>query len=129
MWLLILRISSQGLFNGVGQVFITEGLVKNHIHANRSYGISVGHNDTDNVMYGNVISDSGKVGILFRDETQGRDFWANRNRLEKNQIINSGGTDGIGIDVRGRTKDLTIVGNQLRETREPKNRTGIFQGH
>jgi hypothetical protein len=97
----------------------------NRIHANRSYGISIGHNDTDNVMHGNVITDSGKVGILFRDADGGRDFWANRNRLEKNRIINSGGPEGIGIDIRGRTKDLTILGNQLRETRGPKNRTAI----
>lgn len=98
---------------------------RNRIDANRRYGISIGHNDTDNVMLGNVISDSGKVGILFRDDARGRDFWANRNRLEKNRIVNSGGADGIAIDVRGQTKELTIVGNELRETREPLDRTGI----
>jgi hypothetical protein len=100
----------------------------NQMHANRSYGISIGHNDTNNVMFGNVITDSGKVGILFRNEARGRDFWANRNRLEKNQVINSGGADGIAIDIQGQTKELTIVANELRETREPRHRTGIRVG-
>lgn len=98
---------------------------RNRIDANRSYGVSVGHNDTDNVMRDNEITHSGKVGVLFRDESRGKDFWANRNVLEKNRITDSGAQDGIAIDVQGRTKDLKIVGNELRETREPANRVGI----
>ncbi|HPM79933.1 MAG TPA: right-handed parallel beta-helix repeat-containing protein [Candidatus Anammoximicrobium sp.] len=97
----------------------------NRIDANRSYGISVGHNDTDNVMRDNEITNSGKVGVLFRDESRGKDFWANRNVLQRNRIVNSGDKDGIGIDIQGRTKDLKIAGNELRETREPANRVGI----
>jgi nitrous oxidase accessory protein NosD len=112
-----------GLFWCWGVKFgLAEG---NRIRANRSYGISIGHNDTDNVMRDNDITDSGKVGILFRDAKRGRDFWANRNLVERNRIINSGDQDGIGIDIQGQTKDVTIVGNDLRETRGPMNRTGI----
>jgi hypothetical protein len=98
---------------------------RNRIDANRSYGISVGHNDTDNVMRDNDITGSGKVGILFRDESGGRDFWPNRNVVEYNRVIDSGDQDGIAIDVRGQTKDLKIIGNDLRETRGAMNRTGI----
>ena len=98
---------------------------RNRIDASRSYGISVGHNDTDNVIRDNEISNSGKVGVLFRDEGGGKDFWANRNVLERNRIVNSGEKDGIGIDIQGRTKDLKIIGNELRETREPASRIGI----
>jgi len=97
----------------------------NRIDANRSYGISVGHNDTDNVMRDNEVTNSGKAGVLFRDESRGKDFWANRNVLERNRIVNSGDKDGIGIDIQGRTKDLKIAGNELRETREPADRVGI----
>lgn len=97
----------------------------NRIDANRSYGISIGHCDTDNVMRGNDITGSGKVGILFRDDARGRDFWANRNLIEKNRIINSGGNDGVAIDITGQTKDVKILGNEIREIREPMNRTGI----
>ena len=68
-------------------------------------------------MCDNEITNSGKVGVLFRDEGGGKDFWANRNVLERNRIVNSGEQDGIAIDIQGKTKDLKIVGNELRETR------------
>ncbi|MCP4190204.1 MAG: right-handed parallel beta-helix repeat-containing protein [Planctomycetaceae bacterium] len=100
----------------------------NRIDANRSFGISIGHADTDNVMRNNQITNSGKVGILFRDDARGRDFWPNRNRVEANQIVNSGGENGIGIDVQGKTRDLRIVDNQIRETRAPMHRIGIRIG-
>ena len=92
---------------------------------NRSYGMSIGHNDTDNVMRRNEIIDSGKIGILFRNDQRGQDFWANRNLVENNRVINSGMADGIGIDVLGRTKDGTLRGNHIQETRGPLNRIGI----
>jgi hypothetical protein len=98
---------------------------KNRMENNRDYGISIGHNDTDNLMRDNDVLNSGKVGILFRDHPQGKDFWANRNRIESNRIVDSGGEDGIAIDVRGKTRDIKICGNQLRETRGPMRRTGL----
>ena len=97
----------------------------NKIDANRSYGISIGHNDTDNLMRNNEITNSGKVGILFRNDERGKDFWANRNTVENNRIINSGGEDGIAIDIQGKTKDVKIADNEIRETREPMKRIGI----
>jgi hypothetical protein len=100
----------------------------NVIRDNRDYGSSIGHNDTDNVMRGNVISGSGKVGLLFRDENRGQDFWANRNRIEKNRIVDSGADDGVAIDVQGQTKDVQIVGNELKETRGPMRRLGVRIG-
>ena len=92
---------------------------------NRNYGVSIGHNDTDNVMRDNDIVGSGKVGILFRDETRGTDFWPNRNRIENNRIENSGGPEGIAIDIQGKTRDVVIAKNQIRETRDPMQRIGI----
>lgn len=97
----------------------------NRMIDNRDYGISIGHNDTDNVMRDNDVTGSGKVGLLFRDDSRGEDFWANRNLVENNRITNSGGEDGIAIDVQGKTKDVRIVGNEIRETRQPMNRIGI----
>ncbi len=115
--------------NGIGLFWcwgVKYGLAeKNRIDANSSYGISVGHNDTDNVMRDNDVTNSGKVGILFRDEPGGKDFWANRNTVEGNRITNSGGEDGIAIDVQGQTKDLRVVGNTIRETRGPAKRIAI----
>ena len=115
--------------NGIGIFWcwgVKFGLAEgNTIIANRNYGISIGHNDTDNIMRNNHISDSGKVGILFRNDSRGNDFWANRNLIEKNIIKNSGGDNGIAIDIQGKTKDVRIVNNQLHETRAAKKRIGI----
>lgn len=98
---------------------------KNTIDGNHAYGVSIGHRDTDNVIRDNDVKNSGKVGILFRDESQGLDFWANRNLIEKNRITNNGDESGVAIDVQGRTRDVRILGNQVRETRGPLNRIGV----
>ena len=98
---------------------------RNKVDANRRYGISIGHNDTDNLMRENEIMNSGEVGIIFRDDDRGKDFWANRNTIERNRIINSGGRDGVAIDVYGKTKDVRIVQNEIRETRSSMNRVGV----
>ena len=115
-----------GLFWCWGVKFgLAEG---NQITRNRRFGISIGHNDTDNIMRHNTIEDSGEVGILFRNDTRGRDFWANRNLIEKNRIVNSGTAQGIAIDIQGQTKDVRIVDNELIESRMPENRIGIRIG-
>ena len=98
---------------------------KNRIEGSRDYGISIGHHDTDNLIRDNDVLASGKVGILFRDESRGKDAWPNRNRVESNRVVDSGGEDGIAIDVRGKTHDLRIAGNVLRETRGLMRRTGL----
>lgn len=98
---------------------------RNRIDGNRSCGISAGHNDTDNVMVDNEITNSGQVGVLFRDEGGGKDFWANRNVLERNRIVNSGGRDGVAIDIQGQTRELKITRNVLQESREPAARIGV----
>ena len=118
--------------NTIGVFFcwgIRYGLAEsNQISGNRSYGVSIGHCDTDNVIRLNTIIGSGKVGVLFRDDARGKDFWPNRNTLEKNRIIDSGGVDGVAIDVQGRTRDVTLEGNQIRETRKPMQRIGVRIG-
>lgn len=108
---------------------VKHGLAEeNRMHANRSQGMSIGHNDTDNVMRNNEIAQSGKTGVLFRDDSRGQDFWANRNVLDNNRIIDSGGETGIAIDILGNTKDVVIAGNTIRETRDAAKRIGIRVG-
>ncbi|HID21252.1 MAG TPA: hypothetical protein EYP14_02485, partial [Planctomycetaceae bacterium] len=119
----VLERNRIGLFWCWGVKFgLAEG---NRIRDNSHYGVSIGHNDTDNVMRDNDIVGSGRVGLLFRDDKRGQDFWPNRNTVEKNRIVNSGGDEGIAIDIRGKTRDLRIVGNEIRETRGPAQRIGI----
>ena len=103
----------------------TEGAFFYRIDGNRNYGISIGHCDTDNVMRHNKVLNSGKIGVLFRNDTRGQDFWANRNTLEHNQIINSGADGGIAIDIKGKTKEVRITDNVIEETRKALQRTGI----
>ncbi|MBT4693765.1 MAG: right-handed parallel beta-helix repeat-containing protein [Planctomycetaceae bacterium] len=115
--------------NGIGIFWcwgVRYGLAeRNNIQRNRNFGISIGHCDTDNVMRFNTVVDSGKVGILFRDDSRGKDFWANRNIIEENKIINSGAADGIGILIEGRTRDTQVRNNSIIEKRGPMNRTAI----
>jgi hypothetical protein len=99
---------------------------RNTIEDIRSAGISIGHRDTDNLVRDNTVLRSGKVGILFRDERH--EFAAHRNRFEQNRVIDSGPADGVAIDVKGQTELVTLAGNQIRETREPKSRIGIRIG-
>jgi Right handed beta helix region len=98
---------------------------KNIIEANRNFGISIGHHDTDNLILENMVKESGKIGVIFRDESRGKDFWPNRNRLESNRVENSGGDDGVAIAVEGKTRALKIHGNQLRESRAKVRRCGL----
>lgn len=118
--------NDQGLFWCWG---VKYGLAeRNRMEGNRSYGTSIGHCDTDNLIRDNEILASGKVGILFRDDPRGKDFWPNRNRVEGNRVIDSGGESGVAIDITGRPRDLVLVNNVLRETREPLQRVGIRIG-
>jgi len=118
--------------NGLGLFWcwgVKYGLAENcQILNSRTYGVSIGHNDTDNVMRNNEIRGSGTFGVLFRDENRGKDFWANRNTLENNRIIDNGGDDGAAIEIQGKTRDLVLTGNEIRETRGPAKRVGIRIG-
>ena len=59
---------------------------------------------------------------------RGKAFAPHRNRLEKNRIIDSGADNGIGIDIQGETEAITLLKNELRETRLPASRIGIRIG-
>jgi hypothetical protein len=117
--------------NDIGIFFcwgVRAGLAeKNRIRGNRSYGVSIGHRDTDNVVRDNEIMISGKVGVFFRPE-RGKAFAPHRNRIEGNRIDDSGGGAGIGIDVQGEVEGVVLADNHLRETRGPAGRTGIRIG-
>ena len=117
--------------NNIGLFFcwgVKYGLAeKNVIEGSRSYGISVGHRDTDNLIRDNDVRQSGKVGVLFRRE-RGRAFAPHRNRLEDNRISDSGLADGVAVDVQGETEGVTIARNRISEARGPGKRIGIRLG-
>jgi hypothetical protein len=121
-----LERNQQGIFWCWG---VKYGLAEtNRIVGNRLYGISIGHCDTDNVMQDNEIIDSGKIGILFRDDPRGNDFWANRNSVQRNRVANVTDPNGVAIDIRGQTKDIHIHDNEITESRDPMGRIGIKIG-
>jgi hypothetical protein len=117
--------------NDIGIFFcwgVKHGLAdRNRIEDNRSYGISIGHRDTDNLIQENEVHRSGKIGVLFRPE-RGKAFAPHRNRLVKNRIVDSGPDKGIAVDVQGETEAITIAANELRETRKPMQRIGVRIG-
>ena len=100
---------------------------KNMIEGNRRFGVSIGHNDTDNVVRDNDIRSSGEVGVLFRNEPNPA-FQGNRNRIENNRIHGVAGETGVGIDVRGQTNSVHIEANEIRETQTAARRIGIRIG-
>ena len=112
--------------NTIGIYFcwgVRGGLVeKNTIEDSKSFGVSIGHRDTDNTVRDNDILRSGKVGVLLRLDEEGPAFAPHRNKVEKNRIIDS---DGIAIDVQGVPAGVVIADNNIRETRQSKASIGI----
>src|SRR5262249_35083281 len=96
----------------------------NTILDNRRFGVSIGHKDTDNLIRKNDIQRSGEVGVLFRRD-EGGAFSPNRNRLEDNRIIDSGGEEGVGVKLEGQVQSIQITGNEIRETRGRASRIGV----
>lgn len=114
--------------NDIGLFFcwgIRHGLAeKNTITGNR-VGVSIGHHDTDNLVQRNTINQSKTVGILFRPE-RGKEFAGHRNRIEQNKLIDNGAADdAAAIDIQGGTESITIIGNEITETRGSAQRVAV----
>ena len=45
--------------------------------------------------------------------------------IEKNRIVDSGGEEGVAIDITGATEGVVLLANEIRETRSPASRVGI----
>jgi len=105
------------------------GLVENNVILNNSrFGVRLGEKDTDNVVRGNEIRNSGKAGVMFAKTDEGAAYSPNRNRLEGNRIFDSGGETGVGVDVEGETRDVVVARNDIKETRRPLKRIGVRIG-
>ncbi len=116
--------------NGIGLFFcwgVKYGLAEENLLTGNATGLSIGHRDTDNLIRKNVIADSTGVGVLFRPE-RGPTFCAHRNVLEENTIVNSGGPQGVAVDVQGGTEAVIFRRNTLKEERSPAERIGFRLG-
>ena len=118
--------------NYIGYYFcwgVRFGVAENNTILNNSeYGIRLGQKDTDNVVRNNEIRNSGKVGVIFERVGDDPAYSPDRNRLEGNRIVDSGGETGVGVDVMGVTKDAVIERNEIAETRQPLKRIGLRIG-
>ncbi len=117
--------------NHIGIFFcwgVRHGLAEKNINLENDIGISIGHRDTDNFIVDNDVLRSKKGGIVFRPDNRGKDFGPHRNRVERNRIVDSGNETGIGIDVRGNIRDITLKANEIRETRGAQKRVGVHVG-
>jgi parallel beta-helix repeat protein len=118
--------NSQGIFFCWS---VSDGLVENcTLSHNSFYGISIGHRDTDNLVRACTIERNGEVGILFRAE--GEEFrGGHRNRID-DCVIRDNGTDhkGMGVDIRGKTQDITIRGTRFDSIESGQQSTGIRIG-
>ncbi len=94
----------------------------NLLEANKQYGISIGHKDSDNLLRRNRVRLNQSDGVFFRDETLG--MAAHRNRLEANLIEDNGlAGQAAGIRVSGETNGLVFIGNTIRDTRPAASQT------
>jgi parallel beta-helix repeat protein len=115
--------------NSLGIFFcwsVSDGIVDNCILSeNKRCGISIGHRDTDNIIRGCTIERNGEVGILFRKEAN--EFRCGNCNLIENCIIRDNGTNrlGVGVDIQGKTQDITIRSTRLENTASRSQRIGI----
>jgi len=122
----ISRGNSQGIFFCWS---VSDGLAENCIlSGNGRYGISIGHRDTDNIIRGCKIESNGEVGILFRNEAN--EFRCGSRNLIDSCIIRDNGTEraGFGIDIQGKTEDITIRNTKFENTTRKNQKTGIRIG-
>jgi len=102
------------------------GLYERNVIEDCTYGMTLGHSDSDNLIRDNDIRRSSEAGIHFRGGNKA--FAPHRNRIERNRIVDSGGEKGVAIDINGETESVMVIKNELRETREPLSRIGILIG-
>jgi hypothetical protein len=115
--------NSQGIFFCWS---VSDGLVENCILSeNTRYGVSIGHRDTDNIIRRCRIERNGEVGILFRKEDN--EFrCGHRNQIEDCIVRDNGAKQsGIGIDIQGKTQDITVRNTRLENTAGKNQEVGI----
>ena len=103
-----------------------DGLVEDcTLSDNIRYGTNFGHRDTDNVLRNCVIERNGKSGVNFRIEA-GENRQGDRNRIEGCLIRDNGGELGeCGVDIQGRTRDVTIVNCRFENSQNGKQKVAI----
>ncbi len=102
---------------------------ENSIAGSRTYGISAGHRDTDNVMRNNRILDSGVAAVIFREDGPAR-MAPHRCVLEGNLLQSAGTPDapGIGVRIDAAAEGLVLRRNRIVNPEGGHLATGIRIG-
>jgi len=118
------RNGSMGLFLCWG---VRHGTFENNVlEDNASYGISIGHKDTDNLFVNNQVRRNGVGGVHFREEPE---FNAGHRCTLRGNVIEDNGTAGkagFGVKIEGATRDTVLEGNTIRDTRPQGKRTQLI---
>ena len=114
--------NTQGIFFCWG---VSDGVVKDSVCSdNHSFGISIGHRDTDNRIVNTRIERNGKVGVLFREPvTHFRG--GHRTVIEKSVICDN---MGVGVDINGLTCDITISNCEIGNLASGGQTVGVRVG-
>ncbi len=97
----------------------------NRLEDNRSYGISIGHRDTDNLIRDNDIARNGKVGVWYRPE-QPATRLPHRNVFEANRILDNGADEeGVGFWLRDRVEGTVLRGNRFGDSGQGVQKIGL----
>lgn len=114
--------NTQGIFFCWG---VSDGDVKDCVCSNNhSFGISIGHRDTDNRIVNTRIERNGKVGVLFRESTT--DFrGGHRTLIDESVILDN---NGVGVDINGVTCDIHIQNCEIGHTGDGVQSVGVRVG-
>lgn len=103
---------------------VQRGIIQdNRFCDNGRHGISIGHQDTENLFLGNIVSGNGEHGIYARREKEMNG--AHRNRFEDNIVEDNGNGEGAAFYMEGITRDWHIVNNRIRSTTGQRQKYGI----
>ncbi len=101
---------------------------RNKSYRNKRFGISIGHQDTDNLFVDNAVFENGRHGVFFRDESEQNG--GHRNTLRGNVIENNGmlGDPAYGVFIGGTTHDIRLDGNTIRSAGTGHQVAGVYVG-
>ena len=122
----VAKRNSEGLYWCWGAC---DGVAENCVLSdNLRYGTNFGHRDTDNVIRNCTIERNGVTGIVFRLEP-GQNRQGDRNRIEGCTIRDNGGDAGqFGVDIKGQTREVTLVNCRFGNSQDGKQKVAIRIG-
>jgi len=108
---------------------VQHGIFRDNVsYLNKRHGISIGHQDTDNIFINNRAYENEGHGVYFRDETEANS--GHRNVFRNNIIENNGSASAkaYGFYIDGHTKSILLENNIIRSTGAGNQVGAVFVG-